>query len=391
MTFDARHSIDAGFIHLAARLDPIITNRLAAVLGGLPWTAVLEQLDVAKGKAPGHYIASDPQAQLRVLTERLGAVGFPFDDKARSVSTLGSELRIVRNQLSHFDELGTLDAIRMHDFAHRLLSRLADPKGAQAAATARDEAMGAYAREQGLAAAPAAALPAPTAELAAPLFYGTEVPADAGSTDGAAAAPVVSPDASVLIRETGAATPMVGAERTAFQPWSVVIVGAVDVLDDLPKKRAKEKVRAVAAEIAEFEGPIHIDRLASLTAASFGLRRLAAKRRLQLVRHIKATGLRVSPRGFVWPTGLDHETWTEFRPNDSTVDRPFTQISPVEIANAMRVIEDSSPSMSADEIDYAVLRTFGKSRRTASIVAHLAVARSLMRSPTGSCPPTSLR
>lgn len=383
MTLDARRSIDEGFVHLAARLDPIIAARLAATLGGLPWTAILEQLDVAKGKAPGRYLTSDPQAQLRILTERLGGLGFPLDDKARTVSTWGNELRILRNQLAHHDDLETLDAVRMHDFAHRLLSRLGDHEGAQVSADARDEALGVYASARGLgvpAAASTSVIPAQPG-LAAPLFHGTEVPdAEPSEESERVSEPVVVPDVSVLKRTAGPETPVVGAERSVFEPWTVVVVGDVTVLDDLPKKAAKQRVRAVASEIVDFEGPIHIDRLTSLVAASFGVQRLAAKRKQQLIRHVRATGLRVSPRSFVWPESLDYSTWTEFRPNDSTVDRPFTEISPIEVANAMVFIAASKPGLDNDALDRETLRTFGKSRKTQSVVKHLALTRQIAAS-----------
>lgn len=383
MTFDARRSIDDGFVHLAVRLNPIIATRLAATLGGLPWTAILEQLDVAKGKASGRYLGSDPQAQLRMLTERLGGLGFPFDDKARTVSTWGNELRILRNQLAHHDDLDTLDAVRMHDFAHRLLSRLDDDEGAKVAAEARDEALGVYANERGLA-VPAAMSTAVTPVqpgLVAPLFHETEVPnAGPAEISGHPSEPEVKPDISVLTRTSGPETPVVGAGRSVFEPWTVVLVGDMSILDDLPKKAAKQRVRAVAAEIVEFEGPIHFDRLTSLVAASFGVQRLATKRKQQLIRHVRATGLRVSPPGFVWPESLDYKYWTEFRPNDSTIDRPFTEISPIEIGNAMAFIATSKPGLDDDALDRETLRTFGKSRRTQSVVKQLALARQAVAS-----------
>jgi hypothetical protein len=381
MTFDARRSIDEGFVHLAVRLDPIIAARLAHTLGGLLWTAILEQLDVAKGRAPGRYATSDPQAQLRMLTERLGGIGFPFDDPARTTTTWGNELRILRNQLAHHDDLDTLDALRMHDFSCRLLTRLGDDGGAKVSADARDEALGVFSRERGLAAAAAVqTLPpaAVSAGPASPLLHGVDAPESqpAEATE-RGSEHVVAPDASVLTRTAGPETPVVGAQRSKFEPWSVVIVGEVTVLDDLPKHAAKQRVRAVAAEIVEFEGPIHLDRLTSLVAASFGVHRLAAKRKQQLIRHVRATGLRVSQEGFVWPEGLDSKTWTEFRPNDSTIDRPFAEISPVEISNAMAFIAASRPALGDEVLDRETLRTFGKSRKTQSVVKHLALTRKI--------------
>lgn len=368
MAFDARHSVDKGLHHLAGRLDPIIGARLAPNLGGLPWPTVLTELDKMRGKAPKTYVATDLQSQLKAITERLGNLGFPFDDHTRLVSALGSELRIVRNRWAHHDELTTLDAWRTHDFAVRLLDHFNDSDGVVEASNLRDEAFKALAEEKGIAAHV-------TSTVAEPTIAQTLTPTPSPSPT--AAADVVRPAAVVLTR-TDAATPTIGSGRFEFEPWTVVPVGDVTVLDDLPKKAAKEKVRAVATEIAEFEGPIHLARLAQLTAASFGVQRLWPAREKKLVYQIRQTGLLVDDDKFVWPSDLAPTSWGEFRPSDSTVDRPFTEISPIEIANAMRVLTKSNPTISAAELDAAALQTFGRKRKTKQFAAHLDRARSLL-------------
>lgn len=360
MGFDARYSVDQGLHHLSQRLDPIIGAKLAPNLGGLPWPTVLSELDKMRGKPPKSYVATDLQSQLKAITERLGNLGFPFDDHTRLVSALGSELRIVRNRWAHHDELTTLDAWRAHDFAVRLLERFGDGEGVDGASKLRDDAFHALAEEKGVA---AHVTPDVTEPVAAPK---------------PAANDVVRPDAAVLTRSDSTSTPTIGSGRFEFEPWAVVLVGDVSVLDDLPKKVAKEQVRAVATEIAEFEGPIHIDRLAQLTASSFGVQRLWPAREKKLTYQIRQTGLLVDDDKFVWPSDLDPATWGEFRPNDSTVDRPFTEISPVEIANTMRLLESGTPGISDAELDAATLQTFGRKRKTKQFVAHLARARSLI-------------
>lgn len=67
MTFKPNLSVKEGLDHLAKQLDPIIANRLAADLGGHPWTVVLEILDQKKGFTIGYqYWTHDLQAQLRM-------------------------------------------------------------------------------------------------------------------------------------------------------------------------------------------------------------------------------------------------------------------------------------------------------------------------------------
>ena len=118
VAIDARHSVDRGLLHLATRLDPIIGDRLRSELDGLPWTSVLVELDRMRGKTAKNYASTDLQSQLRMITERLGNLGFPFDDHSRQVSTLGNELRIVRNKWAHQDEFTLLDAWRTQYQVH---------------------------------------------------------------------------------------------------------------------------------------------------------------------------------------------------------------------------------------------------------------------------------
>ena len=368
MSFKPNLSVKEGLDHLAKRLDPIIASELSSQLGGHPWTVVLEILDQKKGFASGYkYWTYDLQAQLRMLTERLGDLGYPFDDKQRTVSTLGNELRIVRNQMAHMHDFSVEEAFRANDFCVRLLEHFEDTEGLDEAKGIRHVALAALAAEEGVdeQVAAASVTTTPPATAADRL---TELPA---APDEEKEAELVAPDPDVLVREPT----VIGDKRLEFEPWTVVQVGSVDVLDDLPKKAAKEKVRAVAVEIATYEGPIHLDRLVQMTAQSFGLQRVRSGREKKLVYQIQQAGLFVDSDKFVWPREIDPVSWSEFRPNDSNADRLFTHISPAEIANAARFIKARRPGISAEELDVAVLQTFGRKRRTKQLAAHLAKAK----------------
>lgn len=270
MSFKPNLSVKEGLDHLAKRLDPIIASRLAPNLGGHPWTVVLDILDQKKGFSGSYqHWTYDLQAQLRMLTERLGDFGYPFDDKQRTVSTIGNELRIVRKQMAHMYDFSVEEAFRANDFCVRLLEHF-DDDGIEDARSIRHEALAALAVEAGVTeqAAEGSATP-PASAAAAPAEVPTPV-----STEGADDPEVVTPDPEVLEREPS----VIGGKRLEFEPWTVVPVGTVEALDDLPKKLAKEKVRAVAVEIATYEGPIHLDRLVEKTAQSFGLQRVRASR-----------------------------------------------------------------------------------------------------------------
>lgn len=368
-SFDARRSIDQAFRLLAARLEPIIASTLALHLGGLSWTALLAERDKLRGKTPGVYNASDPQAQLKVLTERLGAIGYPFDDHTRTVSVLGGELRIVRNRWAHHGDLTALDAWRTSDFAVRLLERLGDPDGVTIVNEVREEAFAAVAKEKGIA---VHAVPVAETDSGSPIADGGFVLQGCGTSQESASveASIASANFEFADRDD---------RNNSFEPWPVVAVGDTTVIDELPKKWAKERVRAVALEIVDYEGPVHLRRLAQLTAASFGVTRLSEKREKKIVYQIRQCGeIVMDSDKFAWPAGTDPANWRAYRPSGGGVRRDFLAISPVEVANAMREVSRRRPEDRGEALDRAVLAVFGKSRLTASLRAHLKKARKLV-------------
>lgn len=370
MSFKPNLSVKEGLDHLAKRLDPIIAEKLAPNLGEHPWTVVLDILDQKKGFSGSYqHWTYDLQAQLRMLTEKLGDFGYPFDDKHRTVSTLGNELRIVRKQMAHMYDFSVEEAFRANDFCVRLLEHFGDEVGLEDARNIRHESLTALAVEAGVTQQVAEASTAP---LTSTTPQATE-PVPQPIAEAATESEVVNPDPEVLEREPS----VIGGKRLMFEPWAVVPVGGIEVLDDLPKKIAKGKVRAVAVEIVTYEGPVHLDRLVDKTAQSFGLQRVHASRGKKISHQIKQAGLFVDADKFVWPREIDPGSWTEFRPNDSTADRPFTHVSPAEIANAARFIKARHPDFTDEELDVAVLQTFGRKRRTKQVSAQLSKAKDL--------------
>lgn len=402
--FNSRSSVQDGLDHLATRLSPIFTEKLADILQGLSWTVILSELDAKKGARKSDYYPGDLSAQLRLITERLGNLGYPFDDPhTRVVSTLGNELRIMRNRWAHNHHLSVRDASRTHDFVHRLLTYFEDDEGVAVAKEMRRLALSALFEEEGMVSDVLAIQKDDEGDNKTQLSLFDELKAQVQQqvdavTDQDGLGPLVEddgngnddiadesgdlktdesdedlvvPDEQVLHRLQPAQTPTIGDERSLFEPWVPVPVGNVSVLNDLPKKTAKEQVRAVANEITEFEGPIHVDRLAILIAASFGVERLHTRRKTQIIRQIRASGLQVDRDKFVWPRNLDRETWTEFRPNRSGIDRPFPQISPLEIANAARFLQETGAAKDKADLEVKTLRTFGRRNRTQQISAHL--------------------
>jgi len=353
MPLTPRESAARGLELLADRLQPIISRTLAPEMNGLSWTVLLTEIDRLKGKTPRPYAATDVQAQLRVLTERLGNLDYPFDDHTRTVSTLGGEPRIIRNRISHMDDITLLDAWRTLDFIVRLLAHLGDPEGSSAAESMRDGML---------------RLTAPDEVLAS-----VDADPNVQSLEADPSGPEVVPDPSVFRRTDNAQNrPQTSLrdERLEFEPWPVVVVGDASVLDGLRQRENRELVRSLLEEIAEHEGPIHMERLAKLAGWAF-LGRVEPKRMKQIKHQIKNAELTVDEDGWVWPADMDPQQWDEFRPNSSSVDRPFTTISPREIANASRFLRDNYPEDTEDEHRRRVLQTFGRQRLRAEARQHL--------------------
>ncbi|RVW06699.1 DUF3320 domain-containing protein [Rhodococcus spongiicola] len=271
--------------------------------------------------------------------------------------------------MAHMHAFSVEEAFRANDFCVRLLEHFEDGDGLEEAKRIRYEALVALAAKEGVTeqVAAAATVVQPTVRVET-----TEEPSEKAVGAAEDESEVVTPDPAVLVREPS----VIGDKRLEFEPWTVVPIGGVEILDDLPKKAAKEKVRAAAVEIATYEGPIHLDRLVQMTAQSFGLQRVRALRERKLAYQIQQAGLLVDADKFVWPREIDPGAWSEFRPNDSTADRPFIHISPVEIANAAQFIQTKRLGIGAEELAVAVLRTFGRQRRTKQVAAHLVRAMS---------------
>ena len=157
-------------------------------------------------------------------------------------------------------------------------------------------------------------------------------------------------------------------------------LGDRDIFDSLRSKRSKDQMSAALEEIVSAEGPVQADRLATLAAQCFGVSRLAKKNRDWIIRLAdRMPELQVDEHKFVWHVEEPREEYGEFRPSVDGAVREFDQISPVEIANAWRFYEQDPELMDeGQDVESAVLATFGRKRRTAKVKAQLELAKALL-------------
>jgi len=111
---------------LSEALEPFVNEVLGQhAPNGADWTVVLAAKD---DRNPHDYDRNDPQVQLRAITERLGTLGFPFNELlSRGEQNLAGEMREVRNGWAHRKPFTGDDAYRALDTCERLLKAIGAP------------------------------------------------------------------------------------------------------------------------------------------------------------------------------------------------------------------------------------------------------------------------
>ncbi|MCZ2818614.1 DUF4011 domain-containing protein [Modestobacter sp. VKM Ac-2984] len=218
------------------------------------------------------------------------------------------------------------------------------------------------AEPESLAVEPVVVEPAPVVEAAAVAEPVAPQPAEAAAA--APTRPVGRPTPKAPARVTRAATTPLDEEQP-FIPWAPRQAGDKRQLDRLTDPTVARLVRRVLTAGIKAEGPVHRDRLTRLTAAAFGLSRVTEARRDAVLALLPATAV---DGDFLWPASIDRETWSWFRRQDSSTDRPLDQVAPQEIANAMVALCRARNGLSRDELQLRTLEVFGHRRRTAALV-----------------------
>ncbi|TFC67798.1 Swt1 family HEPN domain-containing protein [Cryobacterium sp. TMT2-4] len=154
---------------LVEALGPVIDQVLLPLLppGVDDWPALLAAKDDVGGKS---YERTDPQVQLRVFTERLGNLGFPFGQVlSRAEQNLAGEMRDVRDKWAHKKPFSADDAYRALDTCERLLRAINAPTQADGVRKLRlDVQRAAYSEETRRDTRNASAMPALAAADLAP-------------------------------------------------------------------------------------------------------------------------------------------------------------------------------------------------------------------------------
>ena len=162
--------------------------------------------------------------------------------------------------------------------------------------------------------------------------------------------------------------------ETPFVPWLPKPAGEKSLLDELPASKAARPVRRVLAAGIKAEGPIHVDRLAKLTVNAFGLNRASEGRKNTLLSLLPPSAV---VGDHLWPEGVSPDTYTGFRRQTASTDRPIDHVAPEEIGNAMAALCRASAGMMAEELLTQTAAIFGYKRRTPAITPPLEAALKL--------------
>lgn len=137
MANEARYLVGESLDDLAEGLRPFIEVTFAEQLpGGPTWVQVIAEKDALAGRPTTHHHTNDIGLMLRVITEKLGTLGYPFDRRlSRQAVNWASELREVRNRYAHQAEFTAAEMYRALDSAELLLREIgADAEASRVAA-----------------------------------------------------------------------------------------------------------------------------------------------------------------------------------------------------------------------------------------------------------------
>lgn len=138
-----RERIGQMFELIAPALDSFIESVIGSELGSRSsWTALVAAKDAKNGITGKDYSATDPQVQLRMLTENIPHQvkpgWFPFDGQLGPLhKAYAGELRDARNKWAHNGSFNDDDAYRVLDTAERLLIAIGAPTVADQVSTLR--------------------------------------------------------------------------------------------------------------------------------------------------------------------------------------------------------------------------------------------------------------
>lgn len=330
------------------------------------WPDILMVLDQEHRRVdPKWYREGDPGIQLRMVTERLGKIGYPFDDSTRETSARGQMLRIVRNDFAHWKHLTAFEVLRVFDDIKHVLERVGDDQAHQRLTRLR--------QSTGLASfliepEPARPSTAPPATEAEPALNERET--------------AITVQAARLEREDaqGSTSELIGAlgsERQPYQPYRVVQQGHQEDLKGRLGSIRRQKVRSVIQDVVESQWPVMLAPLVTAIGHSFGFQRVTKSPRGKIEHQVQSMAqdgvLHISEDSAVWPSPEAEQSWHGFRP-DPRQQRSCDEIPAREIRNAAKALRETPDAEASMDLVRLTAAEFGIKRLTPNIRAYFGTA-----------------
>lgn len=349
---------------LGKGLDAHIAKVMTPIIGELEWPVVLKEIDTGKGKIGYDYARHDVAMQLRMVTERLGAIGYPFDegDRNRTMSSYGGILRIFRKRWAHNDEFSHFEASHLLDTARIVMMHIGDSGRADEVAALQGELVDELVNDTADAGVESERDPKHGLDEDAQPFHLELVTTcrGMGGWNKEAEAPARVPGLHGFRSAT---------HETTWEPWEVTVMGVQEELDRLRTKAAQQNARAVIEVIVDTEAPIQADRLARLVGNAFGLKRVQKDRIKAIMHQMTRSDVVKDNDGFVWPKNVDPQRWLLFRTCPDNV-RTFEDVSPVELGNAIVAILAAQGNLDLEALRYSVLNVFGRKKVSKNVASH---------------------
>lgn len=319
------------------------------------------------------YSTQDPHYQLKLLKmSRIGGLepNF-FKNINHTIPNLSRSLSTLRNDHCHFQNYEADQVLRAIDNAKQLLTALGDTEGAQRV----DQLFTTYSTELGLSNPNEYIRPKLAPDVEKELAKEEEKAHTKEATKPASDAP--SPTAEPKAKQLNEMLEDAKAgiiEIEDYRPWAVEPLGEPDHLNRLRARGHASRVRGAITEIVEAEAPISLDRLIRLTAYAFGIARLNKTMRDRIKRQILATEeIYIDDNKFVWISEENYTTYTIFRTDPDGYQRDINDISPRELANAIRYYRSNTPKPHAEE-HRGVMVYFNRVRITSAVQKQIQAA-----------------
>ena len=159
--------------------------------------------------------------------------------------------------------------------------------------------------------------------------------------------------------------------QVAFRQYVVRAVYPKHMLYSTPTAVSRATLEQVFGEILSAESPIEVMRFAKLVGNTFGLERVLKVRATGILKLVDKKLRTKSALGeFIWATGIDPNTWVEFRAVTEGVTREVHEIPPEEYRNAMVALVDAGGSIGDEEILHLVGDIFGFAKIGARVKKH---------------------